>query len=54
LFAAIACLSTIVPFQIEFVNFELHIILLQNNAHDDQFKPWVDDSKDQEVIPVMD
>ncbi|KAG2573645.1 uncharacterized protein LOC120641379 [Panicum virgatum] len=27
---------------------------LQNNAHDDQFKPWVDDSKDQEVIPVMD
>ncbi|KAF8669831.1 hypothetical protein HU200_051005 [Digitaria exilis] len=27
---------------------------LQNSAHDDQFKPWVDDSEDQEVIPVMD
>ncbi|CAO2043176.1 unnamed protein product, partial [Urochloa humidicola] len=27
---------------------------LQNNAHDDQFKPWVDDSKAPEVIPVVD
>ncbi|RCV34743.1 hypothetical protein SETIT_7G183400v2 [Setaria italica] len=27
---------------------------LQNNAHDDQFKPWVDDSKAREVIPVVD
>ncbi|CAN6235770.1 unnamed protein product [Urochloa humidicola] len=27
---------------------------LQNNAHDDQFKPWVDDSKAPEVIPVLD
>uniref|UniRef100_A0A0A9EF01 Uncharacterized protein n=2 Tax=Arundo donax TaxID=35708 RepID=A0A0A9EF01_ARUDO len=27
---------------------------LQNNAHEDQFKPWVDDSKDHEVIPLAD
>ncbi|CAL5069127.1 unnamed protein product [Urochloa decumbens] len=27
---------------------------LQNNAHDDQFKPWVDDSKAPEVIAVVD
>ncbi|XP_062184278.1 uncharacterized protein LOC133888152 [Phragmites australis] len=27
---------------------------LQNNAHEDQFKPWVDDSKYHEVIPLLD
>ncbi|KAL6652310.1 hypothetical protein ACP70R_011235 [Stipagrostis hirtigluma subsp. patula] len=27
---------------------------LQNNAHEDQFKPWVDDSKDPEVIRLVD
>ncbi|KAG8082822.1 hypothetical protein GUJ93_ZPchr0014g46972 [Zizania palustris] len=27
---------------------------LQNNAHEDQFRPWVDDSKDAEVIPLLD
>ncbi|KAF0893739.1 hypothetical protein E2562_029413 [Oryza meyeriana var. granulata] len=27
---------------------------LQNNAHEDQFRPWVDVSKDHEVIPLID
>ncbi|CAD6262894.1 unnamed protein product [Miscanthus lutarioriparius] len=27
---------------------------LQNNVHEDQFKPWVDDSKEQEVICLVD
>jgi len=32
----------------------LSFILLQNNVHGDQFKPWVDDSKEQEVICLVD
>ncbi|KAL6903416.1 hypothetical protein ACP4OV_004229 [Aristida adscensionis] len=27
---------------------------LQNSAHEDQFKPWVDDSKEPEIIPLVD
>uniref|UniRef100_A0A453CJK8 Uncharacterized protein n=1 Tax=Aegilops tauschii subsp. strangulata TaxID=200361 RepID=A0A453CJK8_AEGTS len=37
-----------------FANCEVYTFFLQNSAHEDQFRPWTDDLKDQDVIPLMD